>query len=406
VELSELIGHVTAPEAEPLQPFDPVLVDFCDAVAARMRKHPSSREYPELLALAFWMRRAAVSRLAAQFEELGGPGFILAPRGLVFHIPPASVDTMFVYSLVMSLLVGNRNVIRLSQRRTPQVEFLLEALNAVLGEERFATVRRGTAIVSYGHELEPSTELSLAADVRVIWGGDATVDAIRALPLKPSAKELTFADRFSFAVVDAAAYLGAGEEERVELAQGLFNDSYWFDQMGCSSPRLLVWRGGADDAAAAADDLWPRLDAVVADRGYRLEPGAASAKLAFSYGSIIDRPVTAIRQPSNALTVQELSTLEGFDRTHPGAGFFFQARVDRLEDLVGFVARKDQTMSAFGFTAEDLRRFGRQVNGRGVDRIVPFGQALVFSRFWDGYDLLQELTRRIDVQQPPALAAA
>jgi hypothetical protein len=30
-----------------------------------------------------------------------------------------------------------------------------------------------------------------------------------------------------------------------------------------------------------------------------------------------------------------------------------------------------------------------------VDRIVPVGQALQFQRFWDGYDLLQELTRHV-----------
>jgi hypothetical protein len=35
------------------------------------------------------------------------------------------------------------------------------------------------------------------------------------------------------------------------------------------------------------------------------------------------------------------------------------------------------------------------VNGRGVDRIVPLGQALTFDYRWDGYNLLQELTRHV-----------
>ncbi|MFC6804089.1 acyl-CoA reductase [Deinococcus caeni] len=38
------------------------------------------------------------------------------PRGLVFHVPPANVDTIFIYSWLMSVLAGNRNVIRLSSR--------------------------------------------------------------------------------------------------------------------------------------------------------------------------------------------------------------------------------------------------------------------------------------------------
>jgi len=33
------------------------------------------------------------------------------------------------------------------------------------------------------------------------------------------------------------------------------------------------------------------------------------------------------------------------------------------------------------------------VGGRGIDRVVPFGQALSFASVWDGYDLLTEFTR-------------
>ena len=33
--------------------------------------------------------------------------------------------------------------------------------------------------------------------------------------------------------------------------------------------------------------------------------------------------------------------------------------------------------------------------GRGIDRLVPVGQALSFHRFWDGYDLIRELVRHV-----------
>ena len=61
------------------------------------------------------------------------------------------------------------------------------------------------------------------------------------------------------------------------------------------------------------------------------------------------------------------------------------------------MARKDQTITAHGFTDEELTAFARSLHGRGVDRIVPFGEALSFGSLWDGYDLLAELTRTIDV---------
>ena len=92
-----------------------------------------------------------------------------------------------------------------------------------------------------------------------------------------------------------------------------------------------------------------------------------------------------------------MTDLADFDRTHPGAGLFFDARVDALADLVGFVSRKDQTLAAHGFSGEELADFARSLQGRGIDRIVEFGDALGFSSLWDGYDLLAELTRTVTV---------
>jgi hypothetical protein len=100
----------------------------------------------------------------------------------------------------------------------------------------------------------------------------------------------------------------------------------------------------------------------------------------------------------NELTVLRLAGLDGFDRTHPGAGLFFAAGVDDLGALAAFVTSKDQTLSCFGFAPGDLERFAGALGGRGLDRIVPFGEALAFSRYWDGHDMLADLTRTIDVR--------
>ena len=38
-------------------------------------------------------------------------------RGLLFHVAPSNVPTMFVYTYVIAILAGNANIIRLSTRR-------------------------------------------------------------------------------------------------------------------------------------------------------------------------------------------------------------------------------------------------------------------------------------------------
>ena len=145
--------------------------------------------------LASFLRRASVAALAGEFAAEARPDVVQVPRGLAFHVPPSSVDTMFVYSLAVSLLAGNRNVVRVSPRRSATTEVLVDALNAAAADH--PAVAASLAVVSYGHELEPSALLSRHADVRVIWGGDATIETIRALPLAPHATELLFGDRFS-----------------------------------------------------------------------------------------------------------------------------------------------------------------------------------------------------------------
>jgi hypothetical protein len=339
-------------------------------------------------------------RLADRFEAMQTIGSFRAPRGLVFHLPPANVGTLFIYPLAASLLVGNLNIVRVSRNRpATQVALLCEVLREVLSEERFADLRDELAVVSYGHEPEPTVAISLAADMRLLWGGDQTIEHLRPVPLAPAAHELTFGDRFSFAVMRPDAVLDADGPTRRHLAHQLFNDAYWFDQLACSSPRVLVWVGEEGKVDAAREVLFAELAQVITDQGYRLQPGAAIAKLTFSYGALIDRPVQSIQQLGNELVVIRLKDLDNFDRTHPGAGLFFEARIDALSELLTFVVRKDQTLTTHGFTAEELTALARSLRGRGIDRIVGFGEALTFDSVWDGYDLLAELTRTITVSQ-------
>ncbi len=122
------------------------------------------------------------------------------------------------------------------------------------------------------------------------------------------------------------------------LAEELYNDAYWFDQLACSSPRLLVWVGSREDVDRARRLLFEELSQVIAAKGYVLAPGAAIAKLNFMYGALIDRPVERVYRSGNELVSPELDRSgRSSIATHPGAGLFFEARVDALAELVGFV---------------------------------------------------------------------
>lgn len=401
LEASELARELEAARFA-FAPFDPTLLALGDELSQRLLRDPEARRFPELQALGFWMRRAELERLKKEFAALARPGTRLAPRGLVFHVPPANVDTMFVYSWLFSLLTGNASVIRLSSRESPLTAILCRLLSETLSAGRFSELRLGLAVVAYGHEEEPTAAFSKACDLRVLWGGDEAVNSIRAFPLKPRARDLTFPDRWSFCAMDAAKFLALSETAAGKLTQAFYNDSFWFDQRACSSPRLLVWRGGAKQAEAAGKRLFSGVDALVRAKGPRFETGAVLKKLAFVHEAVLDTPVAAARAISNELTVLPLSDLSRLGREHCGAGLFFQAGVSRLGELSGFLGEKDQTMTTFGFSKAELDKLVAALNGRGLSRVVPVGQALSFSRFWDGYDLLREMTQLVFVGEAGA----
>jgi hypothetical protein len=409
VEVGELLRDLRTSPRRHVEPFHASRIDFSDALSQAIFHDPRSRSFPEMFAVAYWLRRAAVSRLADRFAALEAADLVRAPRGLAFHLPPTNVDTFFVYSLMASFLVGNLNVVRVSRSRpAAQVTLLCELLRGVLIEDRFADFGDELAVIAYGHDAEPTGALSSEADVRLLWGSDETIEHLRAVPIAAGAHDLTFGDRFSFAVLRPSAVLDADDQSRYTLADRLFNDTYWFDQLACSSPRLLVWVGGHAEVEHARDALFHELAKVLAVKDYRVEPGTAIEKLTFMYGALLDRPVESVHRAGNELFVLRLKDLSRFDRSHPGAGLFFEARIDALADLITFVTRKDQTLTAYGFSNDELTTFAHSLHGRGIDRIVPFGDALSFGRFWDGYDLLAELTRTIHVvtAEPPFTARA
>jgi hypothetical protein len=117
-----------------------------------------------------------------------------------------------------------------------------------------------------------------------------------------------------------------------------------------------------------------------------------------AYGMAADGTARDLRFHGNTVTTFELTDPALPPPRRPGAGTFAHAAVPTLAALVPLLTRKDQTVSAHGFTRAELTAFARATAGRGVDRIVPFGSALAFAPVWDGYDLLREFTRLTTVR--------
>ena len=78
-----------------------------------------------------------------------------------------------------------------------------------------------------------------------------------------------------------------------------------------------------------------------------------------------------------------------------GKPFEFHAK--SISELSEIVNRKYQTLSYYGISKEHLTKFIKEEKPKGIDRIVPIGKTTDFSLTWDGYNLIDTLSRRIEI---------
>ncbi len=399
--IDELLTGVTSePDGGRLVVGDGRVRDFLSVFSRRLLRPDLARRFPELGSLGFFLRRGEIARALNRLADTTTAGVSTrhTPRGLVLHFPPANVDTIFVYSWALSALAGNANVVRISRRSAGAAEAVIEALNDALTDAHPA-IAQTQRMISYDRDDAVTAALSRACDLRVIWGGDASVTKIRGYPLAPLARDLPFPDRSSFAAISVPGWQAAEPRARAAAVDGFANDVYWFDQAACSSPRNLFWIGGDDVAVQRArSEFIEMLSAAVDRRGWHVDAAMAVEKHVSTYGLAASGEATSIQFTGNAIATVELAGPEAVQRHWLGAGTICHLRVPSLSDVVPTVARKDQTLTQFGFTAAELDTFVTDVAGRGIDRIVPFGSALTFAGVWDGFDLLAEFSRITTIQ--------
>lgn len=379
----------------PWPPFRDQALAFVGEVSAAILRGEAHRRHAELIAFAYEMRAVKLKEIKARLQPATAGG-VLRGRGLALHFAPANVDTIFLYSFMLSLLAGNTNIVRVSGKASEQVDLVLGTLNEVMARPEFADVAKRIVIVRYEHSDSITRELSSKVDVRVIWGGDRTVTTIREAPLPPLAREIVFPDRWSLAVFDATHFLASNRQR--ETVRNFANDAYWFAQMACSSPRLVAWRGDKATTDKASDAFFTMLGEEAQRHIDFIAPVDFVNKRNFEDEMAIRADVHIRAAQNNLVSVVRTEPRDVSRRTDfCGGGAFIDTRIDTLTDLKPLLDRRAQTIVSEGIDAAEWRKLLADVDLPGVDRIVPPGRALSFEFVWDGMDLLREFTRETSI---------
>jgi len=385
---------------DPLPPFHGDSVRFLAALSQKIFALREAKENGALAALAYWLRPANITGYLEKFVKTVGEGELVLPRGVAFHVAPGNVDTIFLYSWALSLLSGNLNVVRLPRTTSPQLQALLHVLRALFEDPAWGEIACRNLVVSYGREDDINRFFARRADVRMLWGGDETALHFRGLPAKPTTQDIVFADKVSYTVVNAQRYNEESAEGAAHLARLFHADAYQFDQMACSSPRTVYFQGSDAACVEASRRFWSLLSEESQRRGSGAAAATAVSKLVFGYESAAHCaggafPYGLPAAPPAVLRVSPASAAG--TRNHCGGGFFRESFVGELTDLASLVEKSDQTLSYALYDRKEMLAAGPLLCARGIQRIVPVGQALTFAPVWDGYVLFGELTRRVVV---------
>lgn len=374
-----------------LLPFDEKICKFLSDFSNELNNFKGSNKFPDILTLAFFCRKGNILKLKKNF--LASLDNKRLPLGLIFHITPSNIPTNFAYSLIFGLINGNSNIVKVPSKNFEQINIISKAMNLTL--KKHEELKKMITIVKYNNNESFTEEVSKICDARIIWGGDNSIKNIRKLQLKPRAFDLTFADRYSICVIDTDQLNKVKRDDLDSLIQKFYNDTFIVDQNACSSPHLILWRGNKSEKIK--NIFWELLNNLV-EKKYDLTYTASIDKYTELCKKIIqDKSIKKFKTYSNNLYVVDLNNLNTNLDTYRGKwGFFYQYNIKKINEINKYINNKFQTLTYFGLTKKELEKFIFFNKLKGVDRIVPIGQALNIDFFWDGYDINKILTRVID----------
>lgn len=377
------------PEVRVKAPFDDEVVVFLNELSKELLGDKSTKKFSDVVTFGFWIRKGSVLKLKERFGKNDG---MYLGKGVVFHIAPSNVPVNFAYSLVAGLLCGNANVVRVPSKNFPQVSIICNAINKVL--DKYEKMKRYVLCVRYGRDKEINDLFSSFADIRVVWGGDQTIAEIRKSPLPPRSGEITFADRYSLAVIDSDSYLTI--DNKAKVAEDFYNDTFFSDQNACTSPRIIVWTG--NKIAEAKKMFWEEEYNLVKTK-YTFTAIQSVNKLTQSYLIAVAEPGVKVENHSDNLIIRvSVPRITDFLMDfRDNSGYFYEYDCKDITDIVPLC--DDKRCQTIGYIGENHVLMQLiQLGVKGIDRIVPIGKTMNFDLIWDGYDLTAHLTRSVVIE--------
>nr|WP_277344364.1 acyl-CoA reductase [Psychromonas sp. SA13A] len=349
------------------------------------------RTTSSIVATGYWLRKSHLLSIKSQY-----PTDELQAKGMVFHIAPGNVDTLFFYSMIISVLCGNQTLLRMSNDLNEDAQKLLKFINQFLSESsNIILLPSLMTVIQYKYNDQVTAEISACSTARVIWGSDQTIENISKFPLSTilqeesevSSNNICFPDRYSVAIIQL------DDETDIESAsENLLRDIKPYFQQACSSPKVIYW---LNTAQGLQDKFWKRVSQHLSAQE-KLDVADLMSQLLFVQRlplllntQKINKNKTLLKKYDVIQVVEvESLTLDSI-KSHTGLWVLLSKQIKHLDEIKLFEHCQTVTMS--GLDQSDCLSW-KETTPQPMKRVVPAGQALAFSHVWDGVDLVKELT--------------
>lgn len=365
-------------------------INFLDKVSQEIIKNKKYSKYSDLATFAFYIRKKNLIKISKEYQNKDR----IIGRGIAYHIPPSNIPINFAYSLVFGLLSGNNNIVRLPSKNFIQINILCKIFYKILRNKKYLEFHKRICLIKYDRSDEISSELSKKADVRLIWGGDETINQFKKYPTSSRCVDLNFANRYSISIIDINKLSKISDYNLKNIANRFYNDSYTMDQKGCSSPQALIWIGS--DKKNIKDKFFDILSEI-AKKKYDNDLPVTNDKIASLSMAAIKSKIDFVSSYKNfnLVRIKLKKISKDIEKIHPHFGTFVEVDITSISLIDKIISKKLQTISYFGIDRKEIYNLIFKYGILGVDRVVPIGRALDMNIEWDGYDIIKTLSRII-----------
>ena len=375
------------------EPFNNQSIDFLSDFSKELKKEKKIYKYPDLIYLVFWTSYKKIGEAKKKFLSRN----IRLGRGLIFHICPSNVPTNFIYSFFFGLLSGNSNIVKVPSKAFSEKNIILSTINKLFKKKKYLDLKNSNFFIQYDEKIENTQKISSICDGRVIWGGDKTINEVRKIWIPERAIELTFADRYSLSILNLNKLRKTKDHEIKLIAKKFFYDSYMMNQSACNSPHFVFWVGKKNNNLQ--QKFWKELN-YIAEQKFILDESVVLNKYSNLIKNMIDQKnFQNIKLFKNNLyVVNPNKNIKNIENIRGISGIFFQKNIASIIELKKFITKKCQTVTYFGLNKKQIESFVLKNNLFGIDRVVPIGKALDINLVWDGYDVIDSLSRTIALE--------